>query len=261
MRIDLASLDPARADRYAALVLAIAAVDRSLRVSLNANRRLLISLRYAGAGGSLSVHHGLLDELATLREIPQWIRARGRGSFPAIAAGMRAVSERLHLGHARGAVPLPPAEPIGGPFDLVAAFDRIHATWFAHTPKPRIAWARGGKRRRQTHIRFGCYRRRPAPLITLHPKLDQPWVARAFVEHVIFHELCHHAQACTPIRGETIHGARFRAWEARFPQHALALAWEKAVLHHFLDGTVPDRVGAVPGAPGQRMLDVGGSAG
>ena len=241
------SIDPDRlaglhADRYAALVSAVAAVDRSLRVGLNANRRLLISLRYAGAGGSLSVHHGLLDELATLSEIPRWIRARGKGRFPTIAAGMRAVSERLrlHAGPARGTVPLPPAEPLGGPFDLHPAFDRIHATWFAHTPKPRVAWARSGKRGRQTHIRFGCYRRRPAPAITLHPKLDQPWVARVFVEHVLFHELCHHAQACTPTRGESMHSERFRSWERRFPHHDLALAWEKAVLHHFLDGTVPE---------------------
>jgi len=239
MTTDPAALDAVRADRYAALVSAVASVDRSLRVGLNANRRLLISLRYAGAGGSLSVHHGLLDELATLVEIPGWIRARGRGRFPAIAAGMRAVSERLHAGAARGTVPLPPTEPLGGPFDLAASFARIHATWFAHTPKPRVAWARGGISRRQTHIRFGCYRRRPAPLITLHPKLNQPWVARVFVEHVLFHELCHHAQACTMIRGETTHSARFRAWERRFPHHDLALAWEKAVLHHFLDATQP----------------------
>jgi hypothetical protein len=254
MSIDPATLDAVRADRYAALVAAVAAVDRSLRVGLNANRRLLISLRYAGAGGSLSVHHGLLDELATLREIPQWIRARGRGRVPAIAEGMRAVSDRLHKLPARGPVPLPATEPLGGPFDLVATFDRIHATWFAHTPKPRVAWARGGTRRRQTHIRFGCYRRRPAPLITLHPKLDQPWVARVFVEHVIFHELCHHAQACLPLRGETAHSARFREWEGRFPHHELALAWEKAVLHHFLDGTAP-----APAIPAQSGVSAMGT--
>jgi predicted SprT family Zn-dependent metalloprotease len=70
--------------------------------------------------------------------------------------------------------------------------------------------------------------------VLVNPRLDQPWIARCFFEHVLFHELCHHAQACAPVRGERPHSQRFRAMERSYPYHAEAQAWERSHLDRLL---------------------------
>jgi hypothetical protein len=216
----------------------LAGFEGGMSLRLNRNRRTLLSLRWH-AGWRLSLHEDMLDDAAALDDIVAWVAKRGRGRYPALNAAMRRVVDehRQRERADRGPLPFPLLEPLGGALDLGGAFTRVHATWFAHLPKPRIDWSRGSLRRSQRHIRFGCYRRRPQPAITIHPRLDQPWVARAFVDHVLFHELCHHAQACAPLRGETAHSKRFRAWERSFPLHADVLAWEAAHLDRFLEAT------------------------
>jgi predicted SprT family Zn-dependent metalloprotease len=84
-------------------------------------------------------------------------------------------------------------------------------------------------------IRFGAYRRHGTPTIFVNPRLDRPWVARAFVEHVLHHELCHHAQHCQPVRGERPHSPRFHAWESTYPLHREAIAWQRHYLSHLLE--------------------------
>jgi hypothetical protein len=229
-------------DSWSAFVAAIAAVAPGVRVERNRNRRTLLVLRRADDGVlTLSVHAGLLAHVACVAELPGWLTSNGRGRFPGIRAALRAVANEENTQRAAAArAELPPLETLAGPFDLIETFGRLHARWFAHISLPRVAWGRGvAPGRALHHIRFGCYRPGRQPLVTLHPRLDQPWVARVFVEHVLFHELCHHCQACRPVPGETAHSARFRSWEHRYPHHADALAWEKAYLPHLMDGTLP----------------------
>jgi len=236
------TMDAARQAAQKALATGLASHSPPIRLRLNQNRRLLVSLRSDRGDPVLSLHEHLLDHPAAMIDLLAWVRRGGRGSHPVLRAAMRVVFESLRHDEGVNAPPLPPLPVLGGPLDLEAMFNRVHATWFTHIPKPPILWSRGrNATKRQQHIRFGCYRRSPSPpSISVHPRLDQPWIAVCFVEHVLFHELCHHAQACRPIRGEAMHGKRFRDWERRYPNHVLALAWERAHLRHLLDGTVPE---------------------
>jgi hypothetical protein len=124
---------------------------------------------------------------------------------------------------------------IGTGFDFAAALARIHAEHFPALPAIPLRWQRDPGERRLRSIRYGAYHRRERTL-SLHPRLRRPWVAQVFVEHVLYHELCHHAQACAPQRGERSHSARFRAWERAFPGHEMALAWERRHVQRMLAG-------------------------
>lgn len=235
-------LDPLQSDVASALATACASALPGCRLRLNRNRRTMLSLRgLTGGRWSLSVHVALLREPQAISEIPSWVARHGRQTSAALRQALRIVWLAAQAdGAAQAGDGLDPASPaldlptIAAPLDLQAELGLLHAAWFQRLPLPRIRWARKAHRR-LSHIRFGCYRR-DQQLISLHPRLDQPWVARVFVEHVVFHELCHHAQACEPIRREPPHSQRFRAWERRYPHHDAALAWERRNLARLLDG-------------------------
>ncbi len=205
------------------------------RLRLNRNRSTMLSLRGRAGGSVVSLHVGMLDHPAALAELPEWVARNGRARCPGLTAAMQVVWAGQRLADPVVAALQPFAlEPLDGPLDLTGLFDHVHGSWFAHLPRPAIAWARASARRALSHIRFGSYRRRPQPLILINPRLDQPWVSRVFVEHVLHHELCHHAQHCAPLRGEPPHSARFRGWERGFPRLDEALAWERANLARML---------------------------
>jgi hypothetical protein len=239
-------LDDQRQGRLGALERSLVAHRCAIR--LNGNQRVLISLRHRRgmvAGRAielvLSLHHDLLDHPEALAHVPAWVAARGRRMDPVLRQALTQVF------HTQRRVLAPPPAPdlptLGeGGCDLDALLDQVHSRWFPSLPRPIIRWSRASPQRRLRHIRFGCYRRRPVSEIQLNPRLNQPWVALAFVEHVVFHELCHHAQACQPVRGETPHSRRFRAWEQAYPQHHDAQAWERANLHRLLDPEAADQV-------------------
>lgn len=234
------ALDPARIAVVEALAAACARVLPGCRLRLNRNRRTMLSLRgQRGGRWTVSLHAALLDEPQAVAELPTWVAAHGRRTGPALRQALRAawLTAQAATDGSTAADPVVVEDlpTIGHRIDLQAELDRLHGGWFAHLSKPEIRWARQAHRR-LSHIRFGSYRRDRA-LISLHPRLAQPWIARAFVEHVIFHELCHHAQACDPRRREPPHSPRFRAWEQRYPQHAAALAWERRNLARLLDGS------------------------
>lgn len=220
---------------------AITAVAPQWRLRVNRNAGTLLSLRGTPDRATISVHASLLEDAAFVAALPRWVARGGRTRCPIIDVALRHAQDRLFAQQsATQRAALPPWEPLGGPLELVTVATRIHRDWFAHLPCPAVEWARAvAPGRRLSHIRFGCYRGGARPRISLHPRLDQPWVARVFIEHVVFHELCHHAQACRPQRGENAHSERFRAWERRYPHHALAQAWERAYLRDLLAGTTP----------------------
>ena len=206
------------------------------KVRFNDNDRTLLSLRGSRREGlRLSMHHRLLDHPAALAELPGWIRGHGRVTNAALRTAIDAVFNDLSRERRRQPEQVPEFALLAGPVDLQALYASVHGEWFPQLPKPPIAWGprRPGARRR---IRFAAYYRRPTPRILVNRLLDQPWVARDFVAYVLYHELCHHAQACAPVRGETPHSRRFKAWEARFPRFPELLIWEKAHLDRFLGG-------------------------
>jgi hypothetical protein len=198
-------------------------------IRLTHNRRLLLGLRgVRGRAVTLSIHHDLASQREHWNDLVRWVAAGGRELSRTLRAAMDEVFARQQR-----ALPLPDLAPLGGPCDLPAIARHVHGTWFPHLAPVPVVWGRNAPAGRRRQIRFGSYRRRPAG-ITVHPLVDQPWVAYRFIEFILFHEYCHHAQACRPQPGETAHSARFRAWEARYPHRDVALAWERAALPRFL---------------------------
>jgi hypothetical protein len=156
----------------------------------------------------------------------RWLASRGRDSGP-----VRALIHRCE-GHRERERPISLLPPLAGPVDLEARLSRLHPLAAPGSPRPAITWARTTRGTLRS-IRFGCYDRRAA-LIRIHPRLARPWVADLFVDAVIHHELCHHRQACEPVRGERVHSARFRAWDRAFPGHHAAEQWMRDHLHRLL---------------------------
>ena len=216
-------------DCLAEELLTLLALHGVRRLRLTRNRRTMIGLRGTlGHALTLSIHQDLARQRERWPDLVTWVKVGGRKLPDALRIAMDAV-----FAAQQRASPVPDLEPLGGPCDLQGIADRVHRTWFAHVPAVPVIWGRNAPLRQRRQIRFGSYRRRP-PSITVHPLIDQPWVAERFVEFLLFHEYCHHAQACRPIRGEAIHSTRFKSWEARYPHLADALAWEKASLRRFL---------------------------
>lgn len=225
-----------RRSRYERLVQELATRCPTCRLRLNHNTKTMLSLRGGRQGGSVvSVHVGLLDHAEALADLPGWVASNGRRTTPRLRQALQHVwrdQRRIDIAGERAAFPALEAMP--SPFDLEREFARIHATWFAHLPRPPVRWGRNSPQRTLTSIRFACYRRRPIAEVVVNPRLARPWVPKIFVEHVLHHELCHHAQACAPIRGEPPHSRRFRQWEAQYPHHQLAVTWERLYLERFL---------------------------
>lgn len=207
------------------------------RLRLNRNDKTMLSLRGRQGASVVSVHIGLLDHPEALAELPAWIISNGRQTSPRLRQALQdAWREQRLRATVIEPVALPALETLPASFDLHAVFTLIHGTWFPYLTRPSIRWGRNSPRRRLTSIRFACYRARPQPVIVVNPRLAQPWVPKVFVEHVLYHELCHHAQASAPIRGEPPHSRRFRQWEAQYPHHELARTWERRHLERFLSG-------------------------
>jgi predicted SprT family Zn-dependent metalloprotease len=205
-----------------------------VRLRLNRNRRTLVSLRDQRHGAPvLSVHRALLDDALAMVDIERFARQRGRGDYPELHRAMQLISSSQQEAAVDQTL-LRDLPCIGKDFDFQACFERIHAGYFAQLPPPRLAWSRRPPLRTLRSLRFGCYVARSPATVRLNPRLDQPWVAEVFVEHVIHHELIHHLQACDRRRGERQHSPRFRAIERSFPGYARALAWEAANLKRLL---------------------------
>lgn len=228
--------------RVAALAQMLKGLVSNIR--LNSNERTLLSLRGSKSEGiRLSLHRGLLDHPAALAELPAWIRGRGRVPGPALKAaidtvfGAQAKKRRAHPSIA------PSFTALNGPVDLESLYAEVHGQWFPKLTRPPIAWGPHQRPKRRRHIRFAAYHRRPHARIIVNRLLDQSWVAHEFLRYVLYHELCHHAQACDPVRGENPHSVRFKEWEACYPRFHELLAWEKVHLDRFL--SIPESPGHV----------------
>lgn len=232
---DLGIGDAQRRQRLERLHADLALRCPTCRLRLNHNAKTMLSLRSRQGGSVVSVHVGLLDHPEALGELPEWIASNGRRTDPRLRQALQDVWRGQHQRRiATVPINLPVLETLAEGFELQAVFAQVHGTWFPHLSSPVVRWGRHSPRRRLTSIRFACYRSRPQPAIVVNPRLAQTWVARIFLDHVLFHELCHHAQANAPVRGEPPHSRRFRQWEAQYPHHDLARTWERLHLERFL---------------------------
>jgi hypothetical protein len=211
-------------------------------VHLRPNRRTLLSLRGRPGNLRLSLHPQVLVEPDHAAAICAWVLRRGRGGA---GVHLRSILSRVHERLARHGDPVhrdaaAQMAMVAGPVDLEAMLSRILTQSFPGLPRPDIQWARRSSGR-LISLRFGTYRRQPRPgRIALHPRLDRPWIAQLFIEHVVHHELCHHRQACQPLyTRETAHSARFRVWERAYAGYTQARVWERAALPWLLDDQPP----------------------
>jgi hypothetical protein len=231
-----------RRQRYVWLTSWIMRHQPQVRLRINTNRNTMLSMRATTNGYVVSLHEHMLSYPAAVEELPTWIVSRGRKTSAVLRQALIEVfhqqrqqgGTKEQLQQQRKNFPVLPAPK--QPLDLDGALDQVHGTWFSDISRPLIVWGRDPGTRQLSSIRFGSYRRRPSPLITLHPRLKRAWVPWTFIEHVLFHELCHHRQACEPIRGEAQHSARFRGWEKAYPQHQIANDWQRLFLEFILQG-------------------------
>ena len=220
--------------------MAAASLGDGVRLRWNRNKRTVISLRHGATRReprTLSIHVDLpglglrLDDLAGWLNgapFPEHIRDLFRALDDVSLAPQRAadrqslIAQVYDLG-AHGAAPL----VVGGDqaVDLGHLVRAVQEKWFADLP-PVVVQASRQSRGPVHQLRFGSYTpsRR---LLRLHPRLAVHGLPAVVVEYVIFHELCHHRQACQPLRGEKPHSSRFRQWEAEYPLLAAALVIEK----------------------------------
>lgn len=128
---------------------------------------------------------------------------------------------------------------MGGEIDLQAFADQVHARHFASLPRLPCFWMPASPQRGGRGLVCGLYRRRDGVAsIHVSRRLRLTWVPLAVLRCTIYHEYCHHAQACDPTRkGERPHGKRFREEEARCPHFAAVDAWVRAHLNQLMNPT------------------------
>jgi len=205
---------------------------RTLRLVLTDNRSVLLSVRRQSGELLVRLHRMFLHAPAcVVSALARNIRRRGRAADGEVRRFMNANLHRVR----RSPRQIPALVTCGRVFDLGAVYADINARFFGARLQVPITWGRGVGRARRGGLTFGSYDPVLA-LIRIHPVLDRPSVPRYFIESVVYHEMLHHHMGGVPDRaGRTVYHTRaFREAEARFPQHEMALEWEKANLPELL---------------------------
>lgn len=126
-----------------------------------------------------------------------------------------------------------PARPrtrtAGAVHDLVPllAEARTHAP---PVPDPIVTWGRFSSSPPVRTLRLGSCSPGDPPVVRIHPVLDHSTVPGWFVGFVLFHELLHLAFPPAPGSGSrrVLHSPALAAAERRHPDHARAIAFERA---------------------------------
>lgn len=214
------------------------ALERPVEVRFGRARRQVLVYRPAERRGEPD----RLRMNAFFREAPPEIR---HAVWRWLAVGRRARKASAELdawiaARSRELPPrkLPPPRPRGSLYDLgeLVRFVVPHLPELDDgRPLPAITWGRRGTRRARQSLQLGSYDAE-AERVRVHPVLDQEAVPTWFVRFVLHHELLH---AVLPTErtasGRVLHhGPTFRVREARYPDTARALRWEKANLPKLL---------------------------
>lgn len=193
-------------------------------LTVNANRRQVISWKRQGGQLRLSVHWALLEHhddlvhLLTRGDRSAWARLRRRLPKQATTGEAATTRGQCHdldelLVLERERLPRDPGE--------------VH-----------LGWGRWPTIPPRRSLRLGSCDNGSPPQIRIHPVLDHDSVPAWFVGFVLFHELLH--VIFPPIdRGlrRELHPASFRAAERRHPHYSDALRWENERVHELLERT------------------------
>ncbi len=215
-----------------------AALPETITIRLNSNRRTLVSLRPQKNGGMrLSVHKEMLSYVEVLPDLVRYVSKRGRGRYPVLNTVMQRVFDE-HCLPARVQQQDPVwAERLNDlPLlshctdSLEQLYQAIHSGYFSHLSRPELIIKRRPPQRRRRSIQYGSYHAATAkvgPQVRITPLITQNWIPVCFLEHVLHHELCHHAQRSQPMQRERMHSARFKKWEQEYNMFVEAVAWER----------------------------------
>ncbi|MCB9741046.1 MAG: hypothetical protein H6741_17245 [Alphaproteobacteria bacterium] len=225
---------PERVDQ--AFLLGAAVRDRfdgvsRVELTINANRRRVLSWRRQGETLLLSVHHQALGAPAEVlavvaeRDARAWATLLQR--FEAAPAPRRG----------------PSLDPSGAVHDLSALLAEVDRGLlegrFHQDPELEVGWGRWPRVAPSRGLRLGSCGGQP-PRIRVHPSLDHASVPSWFVGFVLYHELLH--LVVPPERGaggrRSVHPPAFRALERRHPRFEDAQAWEAQHIHALLRRTV-----------------------
>ncbi len=204
---------------------------RPVLLSITDNRHAMISHSHENGVVRARIHHMFLDAPRRVQDaLVRYIREGDHEASNLIGHYIEANTARLaHLSRRQQLVTR------GKHHDLLAIFQRLNDQYFDGALHVLVTWGRrGGGRKKRSTIKLGSYSFQDR-LIRIHPALDRRWVPRYFIEHVMIHEMLHHAMPGT--RGEgrrLLHPPEFRERESEFRHHERALAWEKAHLHRLL---------------------------
>ena len=206
--------------------------SRPVLLSITDNRHAMISHSQHNGVVRARIHHMFLDAPRRVQDaLVRYIRQGDHEASNLIGHYIEANSARLaHLSRRGNLVTR------GKHHDLLAIFQRLNDKYFDGALHVLVSWGsrRGGERKKRATIKLGSYSFQDR-LIRIHPALDRRWVPRYFIEHVMFHEMLHHAMPATRGSGRRLlHPPEFRERETEFRHHERALAWEKAHLHRLL---------------------------
>ncbi|MHB8417036.1 MAG: hypothetical protein ACYDCL_03100 [Myxococcales bacterium] len=208
-------------------------LGESVRLEVHDNRSTMVSYRRERGTLALRVHHMFLSaDDETTAALADFASARRRRRH---AGRLLDAFIRRHQGFIRPARPTLPLDPRGRVHDLSQIFRLLNERYFAGAIEATIGWSRAPLARRRRTIKMGVYYHE-SRTIRVHPALDHPSVPGYVVEFIVYHEMLH--QACPtevgPRGQKLVHTRAFRARERAHPDHARALAWEKAHLEQLL---------------------------
>ena len=197
-----------------------------LHVLVTDNRHSMVSARRRNGVLTIRLHHMFLSaDPFTLRAIVQYTTKATRAASDVLGKYIEAHRQLIVAEKKRPAA----IRTTGAIYDIGQIFDELNAKYFQGLVDAQITWGEKSPkgRRRRRSIRLGTYCT-DQKLIRVHPKLDQDFVPRYFVEFVIYHEMLHHIVPM-PLEGgrRIFHSREFRMREKRFEYFERAQAWEK----------------------------------
>lgn len=187
---------------------------QTCEITVNANRRQVVSWRSREGQLTVSVHWALLEHTDDL------VRLVTTGDRTAWARLRRVLPQHTPL--------VDDPQTSGKMHDLqqLVAAERTHLR--RDIGPVRVTWGRWSANPPMRSLRLGSCDAGDPPSIRIHPVLDHRFAPAWFVGFVLFHELLHvvHPPIDRGLRRE-VHPASFRAAERRHPQFEHALRWER----------------------------------
>ncbi len=194
------------------------------RVQLTDNKTVLLSQSERDGVRLVRVHQMFLDAPTPVRDAVASFLAKGDRPSGRVVDAF--IEERGHLLAGAGRA-LKDDAHVGAVHDLLPMFRAINRRYFGDSVSAELGWGRAkALRGRRTSITFGSWDQRSRRIV-IHPVLDQGPVPALPVARVLHHEMlhAHHGERRDRRGRRVVHGAAFKAEEARFEGAHEADAW------------------------------------